>query len=118
MCSRGTSSWCGPKNGAAWSPQQTLPCDAYDLAYRDNRTHAIKYRWELLHRRVRPVVRGGSTPEIGLGNVPYAFVAKSSQATYGQSQPPDDLEEWYVFIKVRNSLTETSGQVVDFVRVS
>ena len=42
-CARGTSSWCGPKNGAAWSPQQTLPCDAYDLAYRDNRTHAIKY---------------------------------------------------------------------------
>ena len=39
----GTSSWCGPKNGAAWSPQQTLPCDAYDLAFRDNRTHAIKY---------------------------------------------------------------------------
>ena len=44
-------------------------------------------------------MRSGSTPEIGLGNVPYAFVAKSSQATYGQCQPPDDLEEWYVFIK-------------------
>lgn len=30
----GTSSWCGPKNGVAWNPQQTSPCAAYDLAHR------------------------------------------------------------------------------------
>ena len=95
----GTSSWCGPKNGDAWNPTQTQQCDAYDLAFRDNVTGALRYRWHLLHERVGPVVAAGSTPEIGLGNVPYAFVQHSSQATYGQCQPPDDLGEWVVFIE-------------------
>lgn len=94
----GTSSWCGRKNGGAWSPPQTEPCDAYDLVYRDNSTGALYYRWHLLHSRVEPVLRAGSTPEIGLGNVPYAFVQHASQATYGQCQPPDDIGEWVVFI--------------------
>ena len=93
----GTSSWCGPKNGVAWTPHQTAPCAEYDVAYRaDN--GSLAYRWHLLHARVGPVVASGSTPELGLGNVPYAFVNKSSQAAYGQCQPPDDLGEWSSFV--------------------
>ena len=104
----GTTSWRGTKNGAAWQPEQTLPCPAYYLAFRANasdRKPPLKCRWAMLHERICSVVASGSNVELGLGNVPYAFSNASSQAACGQCQPPDDIEgECSAF--VRALLTE------------
>lgn len=73
-----------------------------DLAYRDT-NGKIQYRWELIPARLSPVLEMGyNSPNIVLDNTPWCFPLTPYEPeggeTYGQCNPPRDMNEWGQFI--------------------
>jgi hypothetical protein len=85
----------------AWKGGEVLPdtpVQDYDLVYRDE-YGGLQYRWDLLHKRVGPIVTNGFTPFFVLDNIPYCFAAWDGNSGYGQNLAPADFEEWGVFVE-------------------
>ena len=76
------------------------PVASNDLAYR-KADGSLAYRWELLHKRIDPIVSNGLTPLLVLDNVPHALApdGAGTGSTYGQNLAPTDFKEWEDFIE-------------------
>lgn len=85
-----------------WGPNPDLKenLESYDLVHRDDNGE-FHYRWNLLHRRLRPFIECGARPLIVLDNVPYAFVENPIIDKYGQVMGPDlkHMKDWGVFVR-------------------
>jgi len=82
---------------------RTLPNDRHndpnDLVFRDE-TGVLHYRWNLLKERLDPFVANGYTKlTLVMDNVPWCLPGTPKQGNLGQVAPPDDYNEWYVFIR-------------------
>jgi len=75
------------------------PVAEADLVYRKN-DGTLAYRWELLDLRLTRLIKAGYTDlTLVLDQIPYCLTKKPHLEKYGQATPPDDLNEWYVFIR-------------------
>jgi hypothetical protein len=70
-----------------------------DLVYRKT-DGSLGYRWDLLDLRLTRFVEMGYTElTLVLDQIPYCFVEQPHLEKYGQATPPDNMQEWYVFIR-------------------
>ena len=90
--------WHPDKGGKGELEQHKHVADA-DLVYR-KKDGSLAYRWELLDLRLTRFIKAGYTDlTLVLDQIPYCLAKKHHFETYGQASPPDDLQEWYVFIR-------------------
>ncbi len=90
--------WHSSRGGKGELERHKNVADA-DLVYR-KKDGSLAYRWELLDLRLTRFIKAGYTDlTLVLDQIPYCFVKKPHLENYGQATPPDDLEEWYVFIR-------------------
>lgn len=90
--------WHPDKGGIGELAKHKNVADA-DLVYR-KKDGSLAYRWHLLDYRLTRFVKAGYKDlTLVLDQIPYCFVKKSHLETYGQATPPDDMQEWYVFIR-------------------
>ena len=90
--------WHPDKGGKGELEKHKHVADA-DLVYR-KKDGTLAYRWELLDLRLTRFIKAGYTDlTLVLDQIPYCLAKKHHLETYGQASPPDDLQEWYVFIR-------------------
>ncbi|MDP6629553.1 MAG: hypothetical protein QGH42_01950 [Kiritimatiellia bacterium] len=90
--------WHPDKGGKGELEKHKHVADA-DLVYR-KKDGSLGYRWELLDLRLSRFINAGYTDlTLVLDQIPYCLARKHHLETYGQAIPPDDLKEWYVFIR-------------------
>lgn len=88
-----------PDKGGRGELERYQSVDQADLVYR-NEDGSLSYRWDLLDLRLTRFVEMGYTDfTLVLDQIPYCFVDAPHLEKYGQATPPDNLQEWYVFIR-------------------
>lgn len=86
-----------------WHPSKVskkmLPVQSMDLVYRDDSGQMV-YRWDFLEARISPLVDAGYRDiTLVLDNTPWAFTTFPQNGVYGQTVPPDNMQEWGAFIE-------------------
>ncbi|MEX0321503.1 MAG: hypothetical protein AB3N63_05050 [Puniceicoccaceae bacterium] len=88
-----------PDKGGKGELEHYESVDQADLVYR-KADGSLGYRWHLLDLRLTRFVEMGYTDlTLVLDQIPYCFVDAPHLEKYGQATPPDNLQEWYIFIR-------------------